>query len=161
MSGISKLLSKIGDVFSHLFDGAKRTWNNLEPKVQEAMVTASKYVDIINTNIQEAPDFVIDLLKKQFPNLPIEKITEIALTVSKDLHIAVDENSPDLVVLITNLQKHLSEVKPADGGKTWAKISHTAYLAIAVLLAPASTKISVLISLAEYVYHDLIKGGKS
>lgn len=154
-----KLLEKIGQFFAGLFNAAKRAWKKASEPFKDALLKASGIVDIINTNVNSLPPIVIQIILQKFPDLNIDKIKEIILEVSKDLHIAENTADTDLEVMLARLQEVLATTKQ-DSGKTWAKISHTAYLAIAVLLAPVGTKLAAIVSLAEYVYHDLIKGGK-
>lgn len=154
-----KLFEKIGQIFAGLFNSAKRLWKKASEPFKDALLKASSIVDIINRNVNALPPFVIEIILQKFPDLNLEKIKEIILTVSKDLHIAENTADTDLEVMLARLQEVLKTTKQ-ESGKTWAKISHTAYLAIAVLLAPIGTKIAAIVSLAEYVYHDLIKGGK-
>lgn len=151
---LDKLFKAIGDFFSGLFKSAKKTWNKLSPEIQNAMLKGSGLVAIINDNVDKAPDFVIDIIKKKYPDFSIEKIKEAIKKGSEGLTIAGGINDNDLAVTIGNLQKYLSTLE----GKTWAKISHTLGLGISAAIAPKETKMAALSSLLDYVYHDLIKG---
>ena len=157
---LNKLLNTIGLFFTGLFNEAKKAYKELSKEEQVALKTASGVINVINTNIAAAPPFVLDLIKSAFPGLDITKITGLLQVAAKDLGIVADAtNTDDLTVLIKNIQDHLS-AKAKEGDSAWAKASHVGYLAIAVFLAPVNLKVAAIVSLSEYVYHDLIKGGK-
>lgn len=154
-----KLISSIGLFFTGLFNEAKKVWKKLSPELQAVMLQGSGIVNTINTYIDATPQVLLDAIKADFPALDAEKLKGSLAVVGKDLGIAQETNSDDILVVLANIQKLLLDKKTNDG-TGWAKASHTAYLAIAAFLAPGGTKIAMFISLAEYVYHDLIKGGK-
>lgn len=147
---MKKLLEKIGEFFSSLFNGANRTWKKVSPEVRNALLQGSGIVAIINKNIDQLPDFVLDLILKQYPDLPVEKIKEVLLEVGKVTNIEI---SDDILVTIQNVQKYLSERT----GKVWAIASDTLAKVIAVFLAPKDTKVASIISLIVFVYHRFIK----
>ncbi len=153
---LDKFLSKIGDVFSSLFNSAKKTWVKLSPEVQNAMLHGSAVFAAINKFRDAAPDFIIDFLTKKYPDLPVEKLFDGLTKVSLALNIAEGINSPDLETTIKNLQAYFASKK--DDGKIWATLSHAAASILAVILAPAGTKVAVVISLIEYVFQDKVKG---
>ena len=154
---MKKLLAKIGQFFSGLFNGATKTWNKLEPQVKNAILHGSAIVEVINTNLDKAPDFVFDLIQKKFPDIDKEKLHTGLHQISGALGIAEDISSPDVLTLIQNLQIYLSGLK----GKVWANISGTIAKALAAALAPPDTKFAAISALMEFVYHSFIKKEKS
>lgn len=153
---MKKLLSIIGDFFTSLFGGAKKTWKKLSPEVQAALLNGSGIIEIINTNVDEAPDFVIELIQKAFPNLDIEKLKDGLHQAALGLTVAESINNADLQTTIENLQAYLKGLQ----GTTWAKISQALALGIAAALAPPTTKFAAISSLIEFVYHSFIKKSK-
>lgn len=150
---MKKLLSLIGLFFTGLFNSAQKTWNKLSPEVKAALMNGSGIIEIINSNIDQTPDFVIQLIQKKFPELTIEKIKDGLHQAALGLSIANEINNADLKATIVNLQKYLEGLK----GTTWAKISQTLALGFAAAIAPKGTKFAAISSLMEFVYHSFIK----
>jgi hypothetical protein len=150
---LDKFLAKIGDFFSGLFNAARRTWKKLSPDVQNAMIHASGVIDIINNNVDKVPDFVVEIIQKKFPDLDLEKLKVGLHAVGTELNLLEGVNDPDLLTLIEKLQKHLESKQ----GKAWALISSSMSQILAVILAPAETKVAAIISLIEFVYQHFIK----
>lgn len=156
---LTKLLNTIGLFFTGMFHETKKAWAQISPELQSAMLTASSIINIFNQYLSGAPADILDNIKKDFPALEDPALKSIFNTISVDLGIGESLNNPDLLTTVLGIQKVLIDKKTADG-TAWAKASHTGYLAISAYLAPPGTKFAALVAFAEYVYHDLIKGGK-
>jgi hypothetical protein len=150
-----KLFSKIGSFFSDLFNGAAKAWHKLSPEVQNSLLHGSAIVKAINDNINATPDFILDIVQKKFPNLPLDKIKAGLQKVAEGLNVAEGINTDDLLALIKALQDYLAT--KTKNGTTWAAISHTIASIFAIAVAPKGTKFAVVSSLLEYVYHRFIK----
>lgn len=147
------IFKKIGEWFSHLFQGAKKAWENTSPEVQDALIKASTIVALINKYRSETPQFIIDLMEKK--GIPVDTALDVLNKYSSYIGVAEDINNPDLVTTVSNLQSYFDKVKPQ--GKVWAVLSHSAASLISVFLAPASTKVAAIVSLLEYVYQEIVK----
>lgn len=147
-------LSFIGDFFAKLFNSAKRVWKKLDDDVKIALLKGSSIVAVINDNVEATPAFVWEIIQKKLPDITEEKAKDMIAKGAAGLSIASEINDADLMTMIERLQKFLDGLQ----GSVWAKISHTLALGIAVVEAPIGTKFSALSALADYVYHDLVKG---
>lgn len=150
---LEKLFKAIGSLFTGLFNSARKTWKKLSPEVQNALLHGSAVVDTINNNVDAAPDFIIEILQKRFPDLTKEKLHEGLAKVATALKLAEENNTDDLETLIKNIQVYLGGLK----GKIWAAISHSIASIFSIVVAPPETKFAVVSSLIEYVYHHYIK----
>ncbi len=144
---------KIFAFFSHLFAGAKKTWQHVEPEVQNAMLHSTGIVDVINKNITQTPQFILELIKKQFPQLPVEKIEAMLKKAAVELKLVDDSLNPDALTTLEAIQKYLA----SHNGTGWALASDGVAKVIAVFLAPAGTKATTIISLLWWVYQTFIK----
>lgn len=147
------IFKKIGDWFSHIFQGAKQTWEKVSPEVQSALIQGSTIVALINKYRSETPQFVIDLMEKK--GIPVDKALEVLNKYSSYIGVAQDINNPDILTTVSNLQQYFDKVKPQ--GKVWAILSHSAAGLISVFLAPPATKVASIVSLLEYVYQEIVK----
>jgi len=153
---LKKFFAAIGNFFEGLFNAAKRTWNKLSPELQKAMVNGSGVIEAINSNVDKAPSFVLDLIRKKYPDFDTVKLKAALGQLSKNLKIADDIEDPDLETTIRNLQTYLSGLQ----GQTWAIISNSLANIIAVAVAPKNTKVAAIIQLMEFVYQSFIKKRK-
>lgn len=151
--GIGRLLSKIGGFFKGIFDAAERAYNKLQPEVKKAMVQASGVLDILNKNVDKAPDFVIELIQKVYPELTREKMLEGLNKVSEGLNVVDAIEAETLEETIKNLQKHLEGLQ----GQTWAGVSSLAAKLLAVVFSPEGIKWATVETLMEFIYHRFIK----
>lgn len=152
---LDKFIKKIGEVFSTLFNSAKKTWNKISPEIQNGILQGSGIIATVNKYLDAAPDFILQAIQAKFPALPLDKIEESLKKLAKALNISTDVNDPDLLTTIKNLQSYLASTK--EDGKLWATISHSAAAVLAVVLAPAETRVAAVVSLLEYAYQHFIK----
>lgn len=152
---LGKFFAKIGDFFEGLFNAAAKTWNNLEPDIQEAMTKGSEVLALINKHVNDSPDFVIDLITKA-TGLDRGQLLAGLNKVSEALNVADAIEAETLEDTVKNLQKYLESVK----GGTWAGITSLAAKVLAFFLAPAGTKWDTLETLMTYVYQTFIKKEK-
>lgn len=148
---LGKFLEKIGDFFKGLFSQAEKTWDKLSPDVQEALLKGSEIIALINKNVNEAPEFVIELIQSK-TGVDRAELQEALAKVAAALNVAKDLNSPDLETLVKGIQAHLD----ASNSVVWAGISSLAAKLIAAVFSPG-TKWAVFESLAEFVYQQYIK----
>jgi hypothetical protein len=151
--GLINLISKIGEFFTNLFAGAEHAWKKLSPEVQAAMLKASGIVAVINANIGLTPQFILDAIKKKFPEFSEDKIKSILKSAGEGLAVGEGINSDDLLKMIEAFDAFLAKQK----GTNWERMSRTIALGIAVALAPGATKLEALASLIGYVYHAYVK----
>lgn len=153
MTGIGKLLRKIGDFFTHLFQKAEQAWEHLEPLVQEALKQGSDVIATINDNVNESPEFVWDLIHEKWPELTKEQFMEYLHKASEGTAVAGEIVNQDLETTIVAFQKWLNSLE----GKTWANISEALAKAYAAAKAPKETKFGAISALMQFVYHAFIK----
>lgn len=153
MPFLQKFFHSIGNFFESLFNAAKKTWNRLSPDVKNAMLKGSGVIELINRNVDKTPDFVLDLIKKQWPDFTMDQLKVALFNVNNALKIADDVEDPDLGVMIANLQNYLKGLK----GATWAVVSNMLSNIIAIAIAPAGTKVAAIVQLMEYVYQSFVK----
>lgn len=151
-TGLGKLLAKIGAFFSGLFDAADKAWNKLEPEVQEAMEKGSKILEIINDNVDKAPEFVIDAIERT-TGVTKDKLSNGLKQVSDGLNIAKDIEDDSLETTVKNLQVYLESLQ----GGVWAGISSFSAKLLAFAFAPKGTKWATLEMLGEFVYQKIVK----
>jgi len=150
---LGRILAKIGDIFEGIFNAAAKTYNNQSPEVQAALKDGSEILNIINNNVKEAPEFVIELIQKAFPNLDRETLLEGLKQVSKGINQTDAILADTLEETILNLQKYLESLE----GTFWAGVSELSAKLLAVFFAPSGTKWVVISSLMEYVYQKIVK----
>ena len=150
---LSKLLAIIGSFFSGLFNAAEKTWNKLEPEIRAAMLQASDVVAIVNENVDQTPQFVLEIVQQKYPAFTLDQIHEAIKKGSQGLSIGAQVLDNDILSNIQLLQKYLEGLE----GSTWANISQTLMKGMAVFMAPKGTKFAVISSLAEFVYQRFIK----
>lgn len=150
---LKTFFGNIGDFFEGLFNAAKRTWNKLEPAVQNSILHGSGVVEAINRNLDKTPDFIINLIKSKYPSFDLEKLKLGIAEITKGLNIASDIEDPDLETMVANLQVYLKGLS----GKTWAIISNSMANIIAVFTAPGGTKVAAIVQLMEFAYQSFVK----
>lgn len=150
---LGSLPSRIAHVFEGVFDSLNKLWHRISPEVQEALMKGTAIVSFINNHIDQAPQFVLDLIQKEFPGLTEEHLKSALQKVSEDLKIAEGINDADLVTLVKNLQEFLG----TKTGTDWEKVSSVMAQFIAIFFAPAGTKFALIATLIEYVYLNFIK----
>ncbi|SFJ98139.1 hypothetical protein [Parapedobacter indicus] len=153
---LKSFIAKIGLFFAAIFDAAARTWANVSPEVQDALKQGSAILDIINKNVKEAPDFVIELIQKAFPNIDRPTLLVGLKGVTEGLNIADGIVDNDLQATVGRLQEYLSGLKSERAG-FWAGISSLAAKLLAFGFAPAGTKWATFEALMEFVYQRFIK----
>lgn len=153
MTGIGKLLHKIGDFFTNLFHSAEKLWDKVPPDLQEALMQGSEFVNIINTNLDETPDFIFELLQQKYPNLTKEELHGYLTKALEGTAIAHEVTNQNLEQTIVALQTYLGSLS----GTTWAKISGLIAQGYAAAKAPSGTKWAAIASLINFVYHAFIK----
>lgn len=152
-TGIGRLLAKIGNFFEGLFNAAAKAYNNLSPDVQKAFEQGSEILRIINANVASAPEFVIELIQKKFPELDREKLLAGLNEVSQGLNVASAIQAESLEDTLKNLQEYLSTLK----GSFWAGASAFGSKLLAFAFAPAGTKWATFESLMEFFYQTYVK----
>lgn len=154
---MENFFKKIGLFFRSLFNSAERTWKKVSPEVRDALTQGSSIVDIINRNMQTAPEFVIELIQKAHPSLDRLSILAALRAVADALNIAEDIVEKDeLPEVLQAIQKHLEKVK-SDRSALWAGLSSLAAQVIALAFAPKGTKWATFVTLIEFVYQRFIK----
>lgn len=146
-----KLFGWIGDIFSHVFEGAKKTYESLTPEQQAALLHGSGIIDILNTEVGKTPAEIRALIIQRFPDLDEAKLEAGLIATAHAFNLAVDINSIEDV--IAQLQAYLSSLH----GNIWESISHGVAGLLAVLFSPSDTKFAAIGSLVEYVYQTFFK----
>jgi hypothetical protein len=152
---IGDFFENIGEWFGRLFRAAEKEWQHLEPDVQEALVTASGVVSIINQNLDKAPGFVFDVIQTKFPTLSKEKLQEGLTELDTQFGTIGSLGDTDLLTTIQNIQVFLSGIK----GKVWEGISSNMAQIMAIVLAGDKTPFAKIVMFIEYAYREFVKGG--
>ena len=152
-----RLFEKIGDAFewlAHIFDAAEKAWDKVDEPLQKALITATSVVNIISTNLNAAPELIMSLINKAFPDLSEEELKKAITEVNKVLNISSGIEDQSLPILITNLQKYLLTV--TDSKLIDGVLSSTAQLMTVALSheTPSQAKVAMLV---EYVYQKFVK----
>lgn len=150
---LGKFFARIGDFFKSLFDAAEKTWDKLSPELKKAMEQGSGIIELINGHVDQAPDFVFDLIQKKYPELTRDKIHEVLTLAGRELNLIDEVTQPDLTQTIQALQKYLDQKQ----GKFWATASSLLAQLLAIVLAPSGTKFATVSSLMEFVYQKFVK----
>lgn len=141
-------IKKLGDAIGRIFSTIEKEWHELEPDLKNALQSASGIVAVINENLQATPQFLLELIHHELPNLDIEKakaaIAEVAKTV-KDIEVLPDE---DITVTLDNLQKYFNSLQ----GEKWAITASQFAQQLALLLAPEGTPFGKILVFLEFVY---------
>lgn len=147
---MKKLLQKIGQIFTSVFNGAKKAFNALDPEEQEALKTGSGLAAVIQDNLEKAPEAVIEALQKQFPKLNAKKLEESVFSMANSVGLTKFNS---LVEAVDAIQEFVR----TKTGRDWANAMDTIAKGAAIFLAPKKTKASVIFSLMVFVYHTFIK----
>ena len=152
-----RLFEKIGDAFEwlvHIFDAAEKAWDKVDAPLQKALITATSVVNIIRTNLDVAPEVVMSLINKSFPDLSEEELKKAINEVNKVLNISSSIEDANLATLISNLQKYLKTV--TDSKLIDGVLSSVAQLMTVALSheTPSQAKVAMLV---EYVYQKFVK----
>lgn len=151
MTFFGKILAIFGNIFSHVFKGAKKTYDKLSPEEQAALLHGSGVISIINTEIGKTPTEIRDAILVAYPDLDETKLENGLFTIAHAFNLAPQENN--IEDIIAKLQTYLSSLK----GNIWEGISHDLAGLLTIIFAPVGSKFGALISLIEYVYHRYIK----
>lgn len=152
-----RLFEKIGDAFewlAHIFDAAEKAWDKVDEPLKKALITASSIVNIISTNLNAAPEFIMSLINKAFPDLSEQDLKKALDQVNKVLNISSQVEDENLTTVISNLQKYLQTV--TDSKLLDGVLSSVAQLMTVALSdeTPSQAKIAMLV---EYVYQKFVK----
>ena len=134
-------------IFTDLFNSAEKTWNKLEPEVQDALLDGSGIINIVSQHLDATPDEVYDLIQKKFPSITKEKLKDGLSKVSNGLKLTENANTTDLTSTIKNLQTYFSGLH---GNSVSAQILSTVF-------SPDETEFAKISTLIEYVYRKKIK----
>jgi hypothetical protein len=148
---LSGIVNFFGSIFSPVFKGAKKSFEDLPEEEQKALIHGSGVMEFISSQIGELPENIQAGILVKFPDINIELLKAGLIAISKGFNLKVDENSvPDL---IAKIQDHLHSLE----GDTWNAIIRGAAELIAIFLAPKGTKFGAFTSLIEYVYQTFFK----
>lgn len=147
-------LNTIGQWFAHFWNSIQHAYNNLEPKVQSAIQSASGIVAVINANIEAAPADVWAIITKLYPALTQDVVTSALNKVSVDLKIAGANIDADFETTVKNLQTYLGTLT---GNVFITEVKQFVAL-VASALAPGNTVIQTIELVLEWVYQTFIKG---
>lgn len=141
-----RLLLIIGGVFTHLFQGAKKTYEDLPADQQAALQHGSGVIAIISQEVGKEPAEIRADIKAQFPDLDEASLENGLFTVAHAFNIEPKLN--DIDDCISLLQTYLTTLT----GNVWEGITHSLASLLAVIVAPPGTKFAAVGSLIEYVY---------
>jgi hypothetical protein len=149
MSFFDNIWNWIKNIFSSL----EKEWHHLAPEIKNAIQQASGVINTITTNLDATPQFLLDLIKNDFPNVDIEKIKAGILTVSKDVAGLQTATTDDIYTTLSNLQGYFKGL----GSKKWEGEASTIAQKLAAFFAPENTPFATFPTFIEFVYRTLIK----
>lgn len=152
---VGKLLAGIvavfGSIFHHVMEGAEKTFKELPPATQQALIHGSGVIDLINTMLTSTPAQIRAAIKEKFPDLDEAALETGLFTIAHGFNLAPEMNNLDDT--IAKLQSYLKGIS----SPVWDEIMHGAANILAVILAPAGTKFGAIAALMEYCYQTFIK----
>lgn len=153
---IGKLLAGIvaffGSIFSHVIEGAEKTFDELPEAQKEALKHGSGIMEIFKSMLDKTPDEIRAAIKDAFPDIDEEALEAGLFTIAHAFNLAPEVGN--LNDCIEKLKQHL---KSATDNNVWDGILHTASLLLSVILAPEGTAFGAIAQLIEYVYRKYIK----
>lgn len=154
MSFIKRWLKKLGEIFSNLAKGANKVWDRTEPEVKQALLWGSGIVAVFNKFLTQDATFILQALKREFPNLNLD---EILKEVATDLNLIEKGVSPSLIETVQAIATFLANRT----GEKWAKDSEFIANTIALFLSPTGTVWGKIGTIMWWVYQTFIKKGVS
>lgn len=149
---LGKLIAKVGDLFSGIFDKVEHAWHHVEPQVKDALIQASGITQIIKENLDAAPDFLFGAIEQKFPELTKEKIDDALNKIAEVFQIQVDA---DINITVKRIQEYLKG-KVQDDSIGDHILSSVAQI-FAIVFSPAGTPYVKIAMLIEFVYRTFIK----
>ncbi|HXS58999.1 MAG TPA: hypothetical protein VN726_22905 [Hanamia sp.] len=150
---LGNFFKKVGEIFSSLTAGAEKVWAHYEPILQQALLTSSGIVALINKEIDQAPDFVFSAIEQAFPHLTKADIEKALGAVAVDLNLVQTGVVADPLVTLENIMTYLK----GHTGAGWAKVSEFIANSIALVLAPEGTAWNKIGTIMWWVYQTFIK----
>jgi hypothetical protein len=150
MSNISKIFKVIGHLFTNLFNEARKAFNKLSPEQQQALRDGTGLAALINSMLDKTPAEIRAAIATRFPNLD-EPLVEAAI-----FKLAERFGLPHMTTLETMIEL-IKERFASAQGEAWEQDAHLAGLVFSAAFAPKGTRTAAIISLLEYVYHDLVR----
>src|SRR4051794_12294726 len=149
-----KFFDKIGIWHPSIEDAIESLYNKLHDTEKDAVKNASGWIAIINANLQEAPDFVFNLIQQKFPSITKENAAETLNKLNAAI-LKVDINTPDdFDTALTKLQAYLSKYE----GNTWIAITRAVVSVLSDVFLKGTSPIQTIETVLEYVYRTFIKG---
>ena len=149
---LKTFIEKIGHAFHNLFTGIDHEYHKQQPEFQDALHKAVGIVAFFNNNKDLVPTLLREGILKA-TGITEAKLSEALSIAAKDVNLLIDIAQPTELQIIEAIQKHLKERT----GVAWAKASDTFAKAIAFFLAPAGTKLSMLLPFIVTVYQNYFK----
>jgi hypothetical protein len=148
-----KFFERIGIWRPSIEDAIEDLYNKLHDNEKKAVQNASGWIAIINANLQATPDFVFNLIQKNFPGMTKENITDALNKLNAEI-LKVDANTPDdLGAALSKLQDYLSKYQ----GNTWIAITRAVVAVLSDILMNGTTPIQKIETVLEFVYRTFIK----
>lgn len=139
------IFQKIGHFFVGLFDSLHKAYLNLSPEEQSALQQGTGLVNFINTMLDKTPADIRAAIKVAYPNLDEASLESALFQAANSFGINAGSNLDEA---IAGIQKHLASLN----GSAWEIASHAIASALAILFAPGTAKIPVILSLVEWAY---------
>lgn len=146
-----KILEAIGNTFGSVLRGAKKTFDQLLPEQQAALLHGSGVLAFITQELEKTPGEIRDGILEKFPDLDVAKLESGLFQIAKAFNLNVEANN--LEDLIEKLQKYLNSFQ----GSLWEWIVQSAAGAFAIVLAPPGTRFAAIGQLLEVVYQKFFK----
>ena len=144
------IFHSIGHFFVGLFDALKKAYLNLSKEEQAALQQGTGLVNLINKMLDKTPAEIRAAITAAYPTLDEATLEASLFQLAKTFGLNGVNNLDEAIIAI---QKYLSSLQ----GTGWTIASHAAASALAILFAPPTAKIPVILSLIEWVYQHFIK----
>lgn len=158
---IGRWLTGVVESLNQLFDKAQgaieKVFNALTTEAQEITIEASKIIDVINSNLDLAPEALVEIIEIQFPQFSKDKIKELLAQASDEVDKVENLSKLPLEELLQKLQEYLKE-RP--NNNSWAKASSGLAKLLALLIAKERGVVlvwAIIETVMTWVYENKVK----
>jgi hypothetical protein len=147
------LFADIWDFIRNIFGKIEAEWHKLSKEIKNGIQYGSGIVSVITKNIEATPQFLLDIIQKEFPNINIEDVKKNILTVAADVQGLGQTATDDIYTTLTNLQAYFKKL----GGAKWEQEASIIAQRLAALFVPPTTPFATIVTFIEFVYQTIIK----
>jgi len=136
----------IGAFLGIFASAAKELWGSLSEEEQAALKSGSGVMKIISDHIDETPEEIVEIIKTQYPDVPLETLSELAA----HFNLGVGAKVEDAIAAIQTWLK-------SKEGTVWDNAMNIAAQTLSFFLSGKEARPGIIAALAESVYRWFIK----